>query len=242
MTDLANSSNHFLASLSAHDSDLLRPHLRRDELVLRSVLHCAEQQIARVYFPTAGIISLVVALSDGQMIEAGMFGRNGVVGGGAALNGKMAINQAIVQVAGSSLTIDAELLKRFAGESDALRTSLMRHELMSSAHTQQIAACNAAHDLEERMCRWLLQTRDLLMSDTLPLTQEFLAVMLGVQRSSVTMVARKLQESGLIKYRRGHIQLLDAENLQDACCECYETINGHFERLVGWRPDVPFPQ
>jgi CRP-like cAMP-binding protein len=242
MTDLTNSSNHFLASLSAHDSDLLRPHLRRDELVLRAVLHTAEHQIARVYFPTAGIISLVVALSDGQMIEAGMFGRNGVVGGGAALDGRLAINQAIVQVAGSSLTIDAELLKRSARESDALRTSLVRHELMSSAHTQQIAACNAAHDLEERMCRWLLQTRDLLLSDTLPLTQEFLAVMLGVQRSSVTMIARKLQESGLIRYRRGHIQLLDAENLQDACCECYGTINGHFERLVGWRPGVPSTQ
>jgi CRP-like cAMP-binding protein len=237
MTNLTNSPNHFLASLSAQDSDLLRPHLRRDELVLRSVLHTAAQQITRVHFPTAGIVSLVVVLSDGQMIEAGMFGRNGVVGGGAALDGRVAINQAIVQAAGSSLTIDAELLNRFAQESDALRTSLVRHELMSSAHTQQIAACNAAHDLEERMCRWLLQTRDLLMSDTLPLTQEFLAVMLGVQRSSVTMIARKLQELGLIKYLRGHIHIEDLESLQDSSCECYQTINDHFERLVGWRPD-----
>src|SRR4051812_20522382 len=89
------------------------------------------------------------------------------------------------------------------------------------------------------MCRWLLQTRDLLMSDTLPLTQEFLAVMLDVQRSSMTMTARKLQEIGLIKYRRGHIQLLDVECLQDATCECYGTINSHFQRLVGWRPDRP---
>jgi CRP-like cAMP-binding protein len=238
MSNLTNSPNHFLASLSAHDSDLLRPHLRRDELILRSVLYTAEQPIARVYFPTAGIISLVVALSDGQMIEAGMFGRNGVVGGGAALDGRLAINQAIVQAAGSSLTIDAELLSEFASESNTLRASLVRHELMSSAHTQQIAACNAVHNLEERLCRWLLQTRDLLMSDALPLTQEFLAVMLGVQRSSVTMIARKLQESGLIKYRRGHIQVLDGENLQDSSCECYGTINGHFERLVGWRPDM----
>jgi len=125
---------------------------------------------------------------------------------------------------------------------DTLRSWLVRHELINSAHTQQIAACNAAHDLEERLCRWLLQTRDLLTSDTLPLTQEFLAVMLGVHRSSVTMTARKLQESGLVKYRRGHIQLLDVENLQEACCECYGTINRHFARLVGWRPEMPFTQ
>jgi CRP-like cAMP-binding protein len=169
-------------------------------------------------------------------------GRNSVVGGGAALDGRIAVNQAIVQAAGSSLTLDAELLGRFAGESETLRSALVRHELMSSAHTQQIAACNAVHNLEERLCRWLLQTRDLLMSDTLPLTQEFLAVMLGVQRSSVTMIARKLQESGLISYRRGHIQVLDAENLRDSCCECYGTINGHFERLVGWRPGMPFAE
>jgi CRP-like cAMP-binding protein len=239
VSDLGNSPNHFLASLSPKDADLLRPHLRRDELVLRSVLYTAEQEIVRIYFPTAGIVSLVVALSDGQMVEAGMFGRNGVVGGGAALGGRIAINQAIVQAAGSSLSIDAELLGRFADESDALRTLIVRHELMGSAHTQQIAACNVAHTLEERLCRWLLQTRDLLMSDTLPLTQEFLAVMLGVQRSSVTMVARKLQESGLITYRRGHIQLLDAENLRDSACECYATISGHFDRLVGWRPGMP---
>jgi CRP-like cAMP-binding protein len=238
MSDLTNSPNHFLTSLSVHDSDLLRPHLRRVELELRAVLHEPEQQISLAYFPTAGIISLVVGLSDGRGVEAGMFGRNGVVGGGAALDGRRAINQAIVQVSGSSLAIDTSVLSRFANESDTLRRSLMAHELASHAHTQQIAACNATHNLEERLCRWLLQTRDLLMSDALPLTQEFLGQMLGVQRSSVTMVARKLQASGLIKYRRGHIHIEDAEALQDSTCECYQTINHQFEYLIGWRPNL----
>jgi CRP-like cAMP-binding protein len=187
-----------------------------------------------------GIISLAVPLSDGFMVEAGMFGRNGVIGGGSALDGRgVAINQAIVQSAGSSLTIDTGVLRRFASESDTLRAALMRYELASYAMTQQLAACNARHELEERLCRWLTQTRDLLGSDTLPLTQEFLAQMLGVQRSSLTLIARKLQESGLITYRRGHIQVVDAVHLQEASCECYGVINHHFERLIGWRPSEP---
>jgi len=239
MASGTNSPNHFLASLSPADSDLLRPHLRQDDLTLRSVLFVPEGQIERVYFPTAGIISLVVGLSDGAMVEAGMFGRNSVVGGGSALDGRVAVNQAIVQAAGSSLTIDTGLFSKFASESDTLREALMRHELASYAMTQQVAACNARHELEERLCRWLMQTRDLLASDTLPLTQEFLAQMLGVQRSSLTLIARKLQESGLIKYRRGHIQVLDAVHLQEASCECYGAINRHFQRLTGWRPPEP---
>jgi CRP-like cAMP-binding protein len=119
-----------------------------------------------------------------------------------------------------------------------MRKALMAHELMIHAHAQQIAACNAAHNLEERLSRWLMQTRDLLISDSLPLTQEFLSQMLGVQRSSVTLVARKLQAAGLIHYQRGHIHVSDVEGLRDSCCECYDVINDHFEQLVGWRPDL----
>jgi CRP-like cAMP-binding protein len=127
------------------------------------------------------------------MVEAGMFGKNSVIGGGSALDGRVALNQAIVQATGSSLTMDTVVLSEFASESDTLREALMRDELASYALTQQVAACNARHELEERLCRWLMQTRDLLASDTLPLTQEFLAQMLGVQRSSLTLIARKLQ-------------------------------------------------
>jgi hypothetical protein len=105
-----------------------------------------------------------------------------------------------------------------------------------SAQTQQVTACNALHELEERLSRWLLQSRDLLQSDTLPLTQEFLSQMLGVQRSSGTLVARKLQEAGLIRYRRGHIHVIEVEGLQDSCCECYAAINLHFNKLIGWAP------
>jgi CRP-like cAMP-binding protein len=122
-------------------------------------------------------------------------------------------------------------------ESETLRVALVRNDQSASAQTQQVAACNALHELEERLSRWLLQTRDLLRSDTLPLTQEFLSQMLGVQRSSVTLVARKLQEAGLINYRRGRIHVLDVEGLQDSCCECYAAVNAHFQRLIGWSPN-----
>jgi len=239
MVPATNFPNHFLASLPPDDSDLLRPHLRQDDLTLRTVLFRPEEQIDRVYFPAAGIISLVVPLSDGYLVEAAMFGRNSVVGGGAALDGRVAVNQAIVQAPGSCLTIETGMLSRFVSESDSLRAALMRHELASYALTQQVAACNARHGLEERLCRWLMQTRDTLESDTLPLTQDFLAQMLGVQRTSLTLVARNLQESGLIKYRRGHIQVLDAVHLREASCECYGAINHHFERLIGWHPSEP---
>jgi CRP-like cAMP-binding protein len=239
MVPATNFPNHFLASLPPDDSDLLRPHLRQDDLTLRTVLFRPEEQIDRVYFPAAGIISLVVPLSDGYLVEAAMFGKNSVVGGGAALDGRVAVNQAIVQAPGSCLTIETGMLSRFVSESDSLRAALMRHELASYALTQQVAACNARHGLEERLCRWLMQTRDTLESDTLPLTQDFLAQMLGVQRTSLTPVARNLQESGLIKYRRGHIQVLDAVHLREASCECYRAINHHFERLIGWHPSEP---
>lgn len=236
MPGSSNSSNHFLASLSAQDSQLVRPHLRPTDLPLGTVFYRAEDTINRIYFPETGVVSLVVGLRGGQFVEAGMFGRNSVIGGSALLDGPVALHQAISQVAGSGLAGDAHVLKNLVDESETLRNSLISHEHMILAHAQQVAACNALHELEERLSRWLLQTRDLVQSDTLPLTQEFLSQMLGVQRSSVTLVARRLQQDGLITYRRGLIHIIDVEALEHSCCECYDAINAHFRRLTSWTP------
>ena len=233
---LTNSPNHFLLSLSPQDRDLLQPHLRPLHVPLGVALYRADDIISNVYFPYNGIMSMIVGVSSGQFVEAGMLGRNSVVGTGAALDGPDALNTAIAQVESTGMEIAAEVLKGLASKSEALRMALVHHERALSAQTQQVAACNALHELEERLSRWLLQSRDLLQSDILPLTQEFLAQMLGVQRSSVTLVARKLQEAGLIRYRRGHIHVLEIEGLQDSCCECYAAINLHFNKLVGWSP------
>ena len=233
---LTNSPNHFLSSLSAQDRDLLQPHLKQLQLPQGTALYRADDIISNVYFPHSGIMSMIVGVSSGQYVEAGMLGRNGVIGTGAALDGPDALNSAIAQVESSGVVIDPGVMKGLAGKSETLRMALVHQERALTAQTQQVAACNALHELEERLSRWLLQSRDLLQSDTLPLTQEFLSQMLGVQRSSVTMVARKLQEAGLIRYRRGHIHVLDADGLQDSCCECYAAINLHFNKLVGWSP------
>jgi CRP-like cAMP-binding protein len=234
---LLNSPNHFLASLSAQDSELLYPHLKSEQFRQGTVLYDAEETIERVYFPHTGVISLVVGLTTGQFVEAGVLGRNSVVGAGGPLDGAIALNRAIAQVESAGMAVETAVLKGLVKESETLRVALVRNDQSASAQTQQVAACNALHELEERLSRWLLQTRDLLRSDTLPLTQEFLSQMLGVQRSSVTLVARKLQEAGLINYRRGRIHVLDVEGLQDSCCECYAAVNAHFQRLIGWCPN-----
>ena len=238
MSSQLNSANHFLASLSAHDSELIKPHLHPLELPHEAILYKAEDTISHLYFPHSGVVSLIVGFANGQFVEAGMFGRNSVIGAGAALDGGVALNQAIGQVGGSGLGVEVNEMKSLVAQSETLRLAFVRHDQMASAQVQQVAACNALHELEERLSRWLLQTRDLHKSDTLPLTQEFLSQMLGVQRSSVTLVARKLQEAGLINYRRGRIHVLDVEALRESSCECYAAINRQFHRLVGWSPDV----
>jgi CRP-like cAMP-binding protein len=230
------SLNHFLASLSDEDWRHIQPYLRKVDFPHGKILYVAHEDLTHVYFPHSGVISLVVGLTNGQFVEAGMMGRNGVVGGGSALDGRKALNQAIVQAPGDGSSIDIDTLRRLARESETLRLALMHQEQIGLAYTQQVAACNATHELEERLSRWLLQTRDLLQTNTLPLTQEFLSQMLGVQRTSVTVTARRLQEAGMIQYKRARINVLDVDALHDTTCECYDAINAQFKLLIGWVP------
>ncbi|ACK52624.1 cyclic nucleotide-binding protein [Methylocella silvestris BL2] len=236
MSAFSDSPNHFLSSLSESDSALFQPHLRPMELPQGAILFSAEQSISRIYFPHGGVVSIVIGLSTGQYIEAGMFGRNSVIGVGALLGEPFAINQAIGQVGGSGLVGETTTLKRLVEQSETLRPLIAKYEQSTVAQIQQVAACNAVHTLEERLSRWLLQVRDLIQSEDLPLTQEFLSQMLAVQRSSVTLVARSLQEVGLITYRRGRIHIVDGDGLSETCCECHGAINAHFHRLIGWKP------
>jgi len=229
-------SNHLLASLPAADLAMLRPHLEPIEFVRGAVLYDVGDTIGRVYFPHSGIVSLVVDLKTGETVEAAMIGRDGVVGGSAALDGDTSLSRAIVQIPGAGLQLELRPLRQVAEQSRACSTMLIRHERTMLAQAQQGAACNAVHRLDARLARWLLWTRELTGSDTLPLTQEFLAEMLGVQRTSLSVVAHTLQQAGFIRYRRGHIRIIDGEGLREASCECYETLRSHYERLIGWRP------
>jgi CRP-like cAMP-binding protein len=224
--------NGFLQSLTTGDFELLRPHLRDVELEHSKVLFDVGDKIPGLYFPHSGVVSLVVVLSDGDLIEAGMIGRDGVVGTAAALDDAVALNRAIVQVEGSASFVDMPHAQAAVTASRALRKKLYQHDQILLAQAQQSAACNAKHDLEERLCRWLLRTRDLVGADSLPLTQEYIAQMLGVRRTSVTLAARNLQTAGLIKYRRGLINIVDAEGLQEATCECHEAVKAQAARMI----------
>jgi CRP-like cAMP-binding protein len=226
------SLNRLLASLLPSDFELLRPHLKPVELINETVLFETGDPIDRVYFPHSGIISLVVELSGGQAIEAAMIGRDSMLGATSALDGQISLNKAIIQLPGSGETLDVKRFRKVADQSPVLRTMLLRHEQVLFAQAQQSAACNASHTVEARLARWLLRSRDLSGSNTLGLTQEFLAQMLGVQRSSVSPVAHALQQAGLIHYSRGIIDIINLAGLRDASCECYGTVKAQYERLL----------
>jgi CRP-like cAMP-binding protein len=225
--------NNLLSRMSPDDFKRLEPHLKQDHFKQHTVLFQADEEIRHVYFPTGAVVSLVVGLSTGEMVEAAMVGKDGVVGASAALDGRISLSRGIVQLAGDMLVCDIEGLKSVAMESQRLLSLLIRHEQTVYAQAQQSAACFASHAVQSRLARWLLRARDLSGSDTLNFTQEYLAEMLGVRRTSVTVEAHTLQTAGMIKYSRGKIQILNVEGLQDTACECYRTINHHYAQLLG---------
>ena len=230
-------TNLLLASLSAADLTLLGPHLKPVALQQHKVLFEATEPVSAAYFPSDAIISLVVTLSTGEAIEAAMVGRDGVVGASAALDGKISLSRAIVQIGGHAVSCDLDVLKHAARQSETLHALLIRHEQVVYAQAQQTAACNATHTIEERLARWLLRARDLSQSDTLPFTQDFLGEMLGVRRTSVSVVAHTLQQAGFLKYARGRIQITDLEGLRQSACECYQTVSKYYDTLLGKLPN-----
>ena len=222
--------NRILASLPPASLAAIKPYLNIVELKHTAVLVQALGSVEHVYFPHSGVISLVVELQEGDMIETAMVGNDGAQGASSALDGKLSLHKAIIQVPGVASVVKADKARQIALTDDAFRSLLIRHEQVLFASAQQAAACNASHLVEARLCRWMLRMRD-LVGDDLPLTQEFLAQMLGVRRSSVSLVAATLQSAGLIKYRRGRMQILDVDGLREASCECYETVKSHYELL-----------
>jgi CRP-like cAMP-binding protein len=231
--------NAILASLPDSDASSLRPHLRPVHLPQKTVLFEAGTPIKSVYFPITAVISLVIGLETGGMTESAMVGRDGAVGIASALDGKIAMSRGIVQLGGDALVCDPGTFKGVAMQSERLISLVVRHEQTLFAQAQQSTACMANHDIEARLCRWMLRARDLSGSDDLPFTQEFLAEMLGVRRTSVTTVAHTIQAAGMITYRRGKIHILDVEGLQESACECYKAVKDHYRELFGIVYDRP---
>jgi CRP-like cAMP-binding protein len=232
MDAIPRSPNHLLAALPGADFELLRPHLQTMQLVQEVVLVAAGNPLTRVFFPHSGVISLVVSLTAGEKIEVAMIGSDSVFGGSAALDGSISLTDAIVQLPGTASTLEVGRLRTAANESIAFRTMLIRHEQALFAQAQQSAACNASHSAESRLARWLLRMHDLSEAKTLPLTQDFVAQMIGVRRNAVSLIAHALQQAGLIKYSRGHIHITNLEGLNDLACECYAAVRTQHRRLL----------
>jgi len=229
-------SNAILASLSEGDAAALRPHLKPVQLTQKTVLYDVGDTINSVYFPTSAVVSLVVTLETGEMTESAMVGNDGAIGIASALDGKVALCRAIVQLSGDAIACNPTAFRSTAMQSEKLISKIMRHEQTLFAQAQQSTACMANHEVDARLCRWLLRARDLSGSDQLPFTQEFLAEMLGVRRTSVTAVARTLQEAGIVRYTRGKIEILDVDGAREAACECYETVREQYGQLLGPAP------
>jgi len=226
------SPNGFLSSLAADDFELIRPHLRTVELTPESVLVEAGDETKRAYFPHSGVISLVVNLMKGEHVQVAMIGRDSIFGAFSALGDPIALNTAEVMVPGVASTLDVAWLRAAADQSARIRSMLVRHGLAVYAQTQQTGGCNASHDVESRLARYLLHIHDLSGSDTFVLTQESMAQMIGARRNSVSLVANALQRDNFIHYSRGHIRITNLDGLRNFPCECYATVKAQYERLL----------
>jgi CRP-like cAMP-binding protein len=226
-------TNRLLSLLSDHDYERLRPHLSHVAFEYRKSLYEASRPIDHVYFPIDGVASLVITTADGASAEVGTIGSEGLVGLPVCLGDRDAPSSVYVQVPGTALQIDARIFRDELSFNPTLNLIMLRYTHAFFNQVAQSAACSHLHRVEQRCCRWLLMTRDRMPSGDFLLTHEFLGMMLGVRRTTVTDVMGSLQKAGLVRYRRGHVTILDHEALRQRACECYEISKLEFDRMLG---------
>jgi CRP-like cAMP-binding protein len=226
--------NHILAALPISEIEQLRPHLSRMTMVSGQVLHEANSPITDVFFVENGVVSLAADTHDQGRVEVGLLGREGFAGASVILNAEpWSVHRAFTQVPGDVYRMSATALRSAVERSESLRHHCLRLIEMQMVQTSQVAACNARHNLPERLARWLLMVRDRTDNDNLPMTQEFLSVMLGFRRSGVSVAASTLQTAGLVRLLRGHVLILDHDSLATAACDCYRIIQENRDRILG---------
>ena len=228
-------TNQLLLSLPDADRAALEDHFKTIDLRQGHVLAEPGDDMTSVYFPHSGIVSFMVELIDGSVVQTVMVGRDGVAGAAQALDGKKSINKIIVQVPGTASMIDRGPLLLLENGS-AVRKMFASHAQFFVADIQQTAACNACHSVEARMARWLLRMRD-LVGDDLPITHEYLGAMIGVERSTVSQIANEMRENGVISYVRGRVHIANVEILMNQSCECHQAVCENYEALLG----APWP-
>jgi CRP-like cAMP-binding protein len=229
----AETQNRLLKSLPPEDYERLRPHLQPAEFKYKMSMYQADEKIDFVYFIETGVASLVNTMKNGNAAEVGTIGNEGMVGLPVIFGDSQAPTTVYMQVAGHGLRMKAKTFWQELQRSASLRTAMLHYAHAFFNLVAQSAACNTFHLLERRCSRWLLMTHDRMQSNEFPLTQEFLAMMLGVQRSGVTLAAGALQRAGLIHYTRGNVTILDHPGLVKLSCECYGVSKREFDRLLG---------
>ena len=232
MPSIRPSPNCLLQALPAAELEALGPRLELVELVRETVLVEAGRPLTHVYLPHSGAISMMVRLSNGQTVEVATIGRDSVFGAAVALGGGISLSSAVVVLPGTASVLDAADFRAAADRSVTFRAMVARHDQALVAMAQQSAACNVSHSVEARLSRWLLRARDLYGGETLPLTQESLAQLIGVQRNAISIVAHALQRAGIISYSRGYIDITNADGLKQTACECYSVVKAHHQRLL----------
>src|ERR1700681_4256069 len=224
--------NHLLAALPTTDFQRLASHLELVPMKLGEGLYESGGQLRDVYFPTTSILSLLYVMEDGASAEIAIVGNEGILGISLFMGGETTPSRAVVQSAGYGYRLRAQLLKDEFGRFGPTMHLLLRYTQALITQMAQTAVCNRHHSVDQQLCRWLLLSLDRLPSNELSMTQELIANMLGVRREGVTEAAGKLQQAGLIHYRRGRIVVLDRPRLEARCCECYQVVKTEFDRLL----------
>lgn len=225
-------SNHLLAALSLSEPRSWLSKLEPIDLPLGQVLYESGQAQLYVYFPTTAIVSLLYVTQNGSSAEIAVVGFDGIVGISLFMGGETTPNRAVVQSAGHGFRLKARVLKEIFNSSVPVRHLLLRYAQAYITQVSQTAVCNRHHSLEQQLCRWLLMSLDRLPGNHLRMTQELISNMLGVRREGVTESAHRLQQAGLIRYTRGHIEVLDRKGLERRVCECYAVVKKEYDRLL----------
>jgi CRP-like cAMP-binding protein len=231
--------NHLLAALPAAEFERLSPHLELVPLPLGEILYEPGGQLQHAYFPTTCIVSLHYVMESGASSESAGVGNEGVVGMALFMGGDSTPSSAVVQTAGHAYRLASELLKREFNRAGLMQGLLLRYTQALITQMSQTAACNRHHTVEQQLCRWLLLTLDRVPQRELIMTQELVARMLGVRREGITAAARDLQNAGFIRYRRGHIAVVERSGLETRACECYAAVKKELSRLLS---DVRYRQ
>jgi CRP-like cAMP-binding protein len=226
-------ANRLLARLPEAERQRLLPLLRPVTLALDQRLYESRGPIDYAYFPTGAVLSALNIMQDGSAIEVATIGNEGLAGHTIAVGGRRSVNRVIVQIADGGLRIEASALRQEAEKGGPFKDLLEDYHESFMAQVSQSVACNGLHKVEQRCCRWLLMTRDRVGSDDLQLTHEYLGLMLGVRRASVTDVLRPLQEAGLLRSHRGTVSIIDRAGVEARCCECYRLVKDEYDRLLG---------